>query len=214
MKAYWSHPIKVISFLLVTGFMTSGSTCSNTEIGGSIVAATVGLGRTPSNDLEQVYYMGVFDPQEQIPSTIYRVTVRGQASAISLMKFGSGWVPAELVDSLNSSISFDPKTGLATGQTGKGLDSSKLNTGRRLMLFGPEGFRESPRDHRLVIVMGSSPEAYFNAIDSALGTVGKARIEQLDKKAKDQLIQEMLSITKTQKTLKDIEIATIRLGDN
>ena len=99
MKAYWNHPVKLIALLLLTGFVTTGSTCSTSEIIGSTVGSTVGFGRTPSNDLEQVYYLGVFDPKEQIPSTIYRVIVRGQASAISQMDFGSGWVPAEMLES-------------------------------------------------------------------------------------------------------------------
>ena len=42
-------------------------------------------------------------------------------------------------------------------------------------MFGPEGFREAPKDHRLVIVMGASPEAFFGAIDRALGIVADVR---------------------------------------
>ena len=45
------------------------------------------------------------------------------------------------------------------------------------MLFGPEGFREAPKDHRLVIVMGSSPDAFFNAMDNSLGAVNDAIID-------------------------------------
>jgi len=211
MKAYRNHPVKLIALLLLTGFVTTGSTCSTSEIIGSTVGSTVGFGRTPSNDLEQVYYLGVFDPKEQIPSTIYRVIVRGQASAISQMDFGSGWVPAEMVDSLNTSIGFDPKTGLSKKTSSS---DSSIKDGRKLMLFGPEGFREAPENHRLVIVMGSSPENYFAAIDSALGTVGEVRMEQLDKRARDQLVQEMLSINKTQKSLKDLQIKTLTLKSN
>jgi hypothetical protein len=50
-------------------------------------------GVTPSTNLEQVYYLGVFDPQEQIPPTLYRVRVRGQASALNFTRYASGWVP-------------------------------------------------------------------------------------------------------------------------
>jgi hypothetical protein len=38
-------------------------------------------------------------------------------------------------------------------------------------MFGPEGFREAPAGHRLVIAMGSSPEKFFQAIDETLGHV-------------------------------------------
>ena len=46
------------------------------------------------------------------------------------------------------------------------------------MLFGPEGFREAPANHRLVIVMGASPEDFFSAIDESLGLV--AQVTQLE----------------------------------
>ena len=46
------------------------------------------------------------------------------------------------------------------------------------MMFGPEGFREAPKDHRLVIVMGSNPEDFFKAIDTSLGVVAEAMEEQ------------------------------------
>lgn len=45
--------------------------------------------RTPANEIEQIYYLGVFDPQEQLEPMVYRVRVHGQASPISGMKFGS-----------------------------------------------------------------------------------------------------------------------------
>jgi hypothetical protein len=214
MKSQWNQPAKTFALILVIAILTTGSSCSTAEIIGTTVGSTIGFGRTPSNDLEQVYYLGVFDPQEQIPTTIYRVIVKGQASAISRMDFGSGWVPAEMVDSLNTSIGFDPKTGISKIKSGDSKNNSSINNGRRLMLFGPEGFREAPANHRLVIVMGSSPEKYFAAIDSALGTVGKVRMEQLDKKARDQLVQEMLSISQSQKNLKDLQITTLTLKDN
>jgi hypothetical protein len=51
-----------------------------------------------------------------------------------------------------------------------------LLTGRRLIMFGPEGFREAPKNHRLVVVMGSNPDKFFSAVDEALGEV--ARVTQ------------------------------------
>src|SRR5260370_22843419 len=71
--------------------------------------ATGTLSVSPSNDLEQIYYIGIFDPREQVPQTIYRVRVRGQASALNQMKFATGWVHADLIDSLASSSIGLPK---------------------------------------------------------------------------------------------------------
>jgi len=48
------------------------------------------------------------------------------------------------------------------------LKSSALQAGRRLVLFGPEGFREAPRDQRLVIIMGTDPSKYFAAVNKVL----------------------------------------------
>ncbi|MBI3268249.1 MAG: hypothetical protein HYZ53_04450 [Planctomycetes bacterium] len=149
-----------------------------------IAATTFVLGRTASNDIEQIYYLGVFDPAEQLPPSFYRVTVRGQASFISSTKFASGWAPAQLVDSLNTRIHFDDETGslkMSDAESGK---SATLQTGRRLVMFGPEGFREAPRDYRLVIVMGSNPSAYFQAVDEVLGVLAEA------KRARTMTIQE------------------------
>lgn len=127
--------------------------------------------RTPAQEVQQIYYLGVFDPQEQVPPMIYRVRVHGQASVLSGMSFASGWVHSSVVDSLGSHIEFNDETGRVeiTPQGGNALPS--MQTGRRLMMFGPEGFREAPKDHRLVIVMGSSPDKFFQAMDRSLGNV-------------------------------------------
>ena len=147
------------------------TSCSST---GDTVAAVAGGatalgGYSPTNEIEQIYYLGVFDPMEQIPQAVYRVRVRGQASFLSRTKFASGWVPAAVVDSLGGKITFDTQTGDATTEGGEVIPG--LGSGRRMVVFGPEGFRESPRDHRLVLVMGASPEDFFQGIDSALGVL-------------------------------------------
>ena len=157
--------------LLAALFIGISWSCSTP---GETVAAAGAAGllgaRTPGADLEQVYYLGVFDPREQLPPTIYRVTVRGQASILSTTKFASGWVPAEMVDTLSSRLSFDKDSNKLTIDRGEGENEGvELDAGRRLVLFGPEGFREAPSEHRLAIVMGSSPEAFFDAIDKTLG---------------------------------------------
>lgn len=150
------------------GYMSSGEKIAV----GALIGVTAIGSQLPSSDIEQVYYLGVFDPQDQLPPTLYRVRVRGQASALSNTKFASGWVRAELIDSL-STISFQ-KQGSNFEITKADEQAKALSTGRRLMMFGPEGFREAPKDHRLVIVMGSDPEKFFAAIDEALGVVATA----------------------------------------
>jgi len=159
--------------LLFTGCATNWQTAALVAGG-----ATAAGAYSPNNEIEQIYYLGVFDPQEQVPPTVYRVRVRGQASFISFTKFASGWVPAGVIDSLGTSVEFDKDTGrIAIEKTGQD-PLANIQPGRRLMMFGPEGFREAPKDHRLVIVMGSSPDKFFEAIDQSLGAISQVQSEQ------------------------------------
>lgn len=135
------------------------------------VAGTVIAGNTPTTDIEQTYYVGVFDPQDQLPPILYRIRVRGQASALNTTRFASGWVRAELLDSLGS-VSFAKDKGIEISKADEKYQT--FATGRRLVMFGPEGFREAPAGHRLVIAMGSDPSKFFNAVDEALGVVTAA----------------------------------------
>lgn len=139
--------------------------------------ATSVLGHSPTSNIGQTYYLGVFDPREQLPPTIYRIRVQGQASALSKTAFASGWVRADLVDSLSGGIDIDKNKVSVTGEKAKLVnlreeDKGELN--RRLIMFGPEGFREAPKNHRLVVVMGSNPESFFSSVDRALGVVAGA----------------------------------------
>jgi hypothetical protein len=147
----------------------------NTAVG----SAVGGLMVTPSTDLEQTYYLGSFDPREQLPPTIYRIRLRGQSSFLNLTRFASSWVPAAVVDSLTGTASIDlsPK-GKGSVEVTRPSDETRASlegAGRRLMLFGPEGFRKAPDGYRLVVIMGSSPEQVEEAFASALGTVASAR---------------------------------------
>jgi hypothetical protein len=200
--------IKAFLLLLCIPF-ANGCSTEGAIIGGAI-GATAALGSTPGHQLEQVYYLGTFDPQEQVPPTVYRVTVKGQASSFSLMKFGSGWVHANLVDSLNTRMSFGNKSkdSLVKFEKGSKEETAALKTGRRLVMFGPEGFREAPADHRLVIVMGSSPEEYFQAMDSVLGDISQVQNELNENEVKDLFIKTFLSIKTEQEKLKDIKFAS------
>ena len=164
------------------------------------------LAKTPSSNFEQIYYLGVFDPQEQLPPTIYRVRVRGQGSALNQTRYASGWVPAALIDSLSTVARFESKDSNA-GVKLESLDTnaSALLTGRRLMMFGPEGYREAPKDHRLVIAMGASPENFFSAIDEALGTVAMATQGQSGVTLQQGLFREVLRLRSERERLEDIK---------
>jgi hypothetical protein len=171
------------------------------------VAGTVVGAYSPAHEIEQVYYLGVFDPHDQVqPQQVYRVTVRGQASAISGMKFGSGWVHASLVDSLTTRAGFAKDSDRVSIEGGDDKEQLvKLKTGRRLVMFGPEGFREAPKDHRLVIVMGASPEAFFQGLDQTLGLVADVRREQAPPDLTRQLLQELEKVRGEQRRLADLE---------
>ncbi|MBL3598858.1 MAG: hypothetical protein JMN25_03195 [gamma proteobacterium endosymbiont of Lamellibrachia anaximandri] len=172
-------------------------------LGAAVVTAYAG--RSPSNEIEQTYYLGVFDPQDQIPPTVYRVRVHGQASALSGVKFASGWVPAQVMDSLSTTSTFQKNGNRVTiDKTGESYTS--FETGRRLMLFGPEGFREAPADHRLVIAMGSSPEAFFNAMNESLGVLAQVTQSQGSSELRN-LLFEALITTRSQREQVDDLIA-------
>jgi hypothetical protein len=165
------------ALLLALGCLLSGCSMLDGAIAGVAGATLIGA-RSPSHEIEQVYYLGVFDPDDQVPPSLYRLTVRGQASFISAVQFASGWVPAQLVDSLETRIQFKEKSTELEFTTGDPGRHAKLTPGRRLMLFGPEGFREAPADHRLVVVMGSNADRYFQSVEQVLGAVAAAKREQ------------------------------------
>lgn len=197
-----------ISYWILLPLVVSLSTGCNSVPQNAALGAVIGTGVgaiIPAHDIEQVYYLGSFDPQEQIPPALYRVRVRGQASIISWMRFGSGWVPAELIDSLGSSVEINKADGKIV-MTKAGTDQiSKLNIGRRLMQFGPEGFREVPKDHRLVILMGSDPEKFFEAMDGALGAMSQAKIDQ-DSRTLNGLLFEAITKVRVEKQLVEAQL--------
>lgn len=173
------------------------------------VTGTVIAGQAPTSSLEQVYYLGVFDPQEQLPPTIYRVRVRGQGSALNATRYASGWVRADLIDSLSTVSRFDakdPDSGITF--TKADSETQALPSGRRLVLFGPEGFREAPKNHRLVVVMGSSPEKFFTAVDEALGVVAAVTQGHSGEALERGLFKELLRLRSEREKLEDLRVDT------
>lgn len=161
--------------------------CANLNPVQEVGAITAFGANSPTNEVRQIYYLGVFDPREQVPPTIYRVRVSGQASMISGVRFASGWVPAQIADSLGARFGFDENGNIT--MTGSDDVASTLLEGRTMMAFGPEGYRKAPKDHRLVIVMGSSPESYFGAVDEALGTIAQTRAANLNLSLSQKLLR-------------------------
>jgi hypothetical protein len=178
------------------------------------IAGVALLGVTPSTDLEQVYYLGMFDPQEQIPPTLYRVRVRGQASALNFNRYASGWVHADLIDSLSTAVKFASKDADANVSVtpAAGEDFKSFTPGRRLVMFGPEGFREAPANHRLVIAMGSSPEKFFSAVDQALGNVAAATQGNSGPGLERSLFREMLRLKSERERLEDLRTEAAATG--
>lgn len=162
--------------------LTAGTMMGCNTLEGNVAAgalgATVLAAQSPNNEIEQIYYFGVFDPREQLPPAVYRVRVHGQASFMSTTRFASGWVHASIIDSLGTSLAFNKDSGRIEIGKVQEDELTGFKTGRRLMMFGPEGFREAPRDHRLVIVMGASPDKWFEAMDQALAVVADTMSEQ------------------------------------
>ncbi|MCP4256310.1 MAG: hypothetical protein GY774_02145 [Planctomycetes bacterium] len=204
MHRFWFLVPTIQLVLVVLALVGLGSGCSTTI--GNIAAGIGGtafLAHSPSNEIEQIYYLGVFDPQEQVEPTVYRVRVHGQASAMSGMKFSSGWVLADVIDSLGTSVNFHGDGAVLSIEESEKL-SDALPTGRKLVLFGPEGFRPAPENHRLVIVMGSSPEAFFQAIDESLGAVSKVKFDQQNQKLQQDVFKELQQIGKERHSLDEL----------
>ena len=153
--------------------------CGTTVGGVAVTVLTLGIGALPSQQIAQTYYVGILDPLEQLPPMLYRITLRGEASLVSQTSFASGWVKAELVDSLQSRIGFDAEGRLEV-RTAEGEERVELKVGRRFWLFGPEGFREAPAGHRLVVVMGGNPSAFFDAANEVLGELNSAAVMERD----------------------------------
>lgn len=204
MRRHSSSILIVLQILSVIVMLLFGNGCTTTEdtiaagIGGTALAA-----HSPTNEIEQIYYLGVFDPQEQVPPTVYRVRVHGQASTISWMRFSSGWVPANVIDSLGTSIHFE-KAGGALKIEDSENTSNALPTGRKLVLFGPEGFRQAPKDHRLVIVMGSSPEKFFKAIDTSLGMVSQVKVQHHNSMLRQEMFEALLQLSNERQRLEEL----------
>lgn len=193
-------PAAALAALLGCLFLSGCATTEGT-VGLTAAGATAFFGGSPNNELEQIYYFGVFDEREQLPPMFYRVRVRGQASGLSGVKFASGWVKAGLIDSLGTSVSMDMASGNATLAKTEQPVFGDDEADRALILFGPERFRRAPKDHRLVIVMGSSPESYFSAMDQVLGQMSQATAEKVSQDMERELFKALVQLAAEKESL-------------
>lgn len=195
--------IFVLGICMVLQMGGCGTVASSVSAG---VAGVTAVGaHSPNNEIEQIYYLGIFDPQEQVPPSVYRVRVHGQASAISKTRFSSGWVRADLIDSLGTQVTHNADGEIEFKRHESSDDALKLFSGRRQVVFGPEGFREVPKDHRLVIVMGSSPQDYFQAVDSVLGEVAQVVAERRESTLNGYLFKALAKTKAENGRLKELE---------
>lgn len=188
-----------MSLMLITACGTLQGSIALGAIGATALGAS-----TVTTEIEQTYYLGVFDPQDQLPPEVYRVRVHGQASFIGFTRFASGWVPAEVVDSLGSQIGFEKGSTQLKITPAAADHQSTPQPGRRLVMFGPEGFREAPKGHRLVVVMGSDPEAFFSAIDQSLGVVAQVMNEQRNDALARTLFEQLVLVKSQRERLADL----------
>jgi hypothetical protein len=197
-----------VALLWVSGCSSPGRT-NNALLSGGLALATF----TPNAEIEQIYYLGVIDPLSQVPEAIYRVRVRGQASAMSETKFQTGWVPAWTIDALNGQY-----TGKGEGrkvgvpQRCDDTENCTPTVGRGLVQFGPEGFRDAPRDQRLVIVMGADPSKFFQAVSSTLNTVSGAKLDKDNAGIRKEMTGALVQAKGDQAGLKAIQVKLLEEG--
>ncbi len=194
-----------LAIVLLVSLTLSGCTTVELLVGGIVGGTTAYFSRSPGNEIEQTYYLGAFDPNEQIAPTVYRVRVHGQASSLSFTKFASGWIKSDLIDSLGTNIDFNGQNGGINVDSSGQAALSSLSPEKRLILFGPEGFREAPKDHRLVIVMGSSPESFFKAVDQSLGIISEVKAQTMSEGLSRRLFEALHEMESEQEYLNSLK---------
>lgn len=139
--------------------------------------------------IHTIHYLGVFDPQDQVPPELYRIDISGRAGAFSNVKYGSGWVPARQADLLVQDIRPDDQGRISV--TGDETRTVSVTPRRRFFEIGPFAVATEPDDGRFVVVMSADPDYFFKKIgmltrfgkdDSALATARTALINKVQEK--------------------------------
>jgi hypothetical protein len=117
-------------------------------------------------------------------------------------------VPADLVDSLSNQVGFDVDDQKVTVEGGVAgpLKDGELTKGRRLVVFGPEGFRPVPKRHRLVIVMGASPKAFFQAMDRLTGAASAKRAQLLRGPLYQEVLEKLNEVKDERRRLAELAV--------
>lgn len=71
----------LLIILTMVLFVTGCNSLPQSIALGTVVVTGFGAAM-PAHEIEQIYYLGSFDPQEQVPPALYRVRVRGQAPLV------------------------------------------------------------------------------------------------------------------------------------
>jgi hypothetical protein len=191
--------------LLAGGCATPAQTAALTA--GVMAGGIATSGVTPSHELEQIYYLGIFDPDEQPPRSVYRLRVHGQSSPINRTRFASGWVPAKLIDALGSQVALSPEAQVGPNiQAAAAGQEVSLEIGRRMVAFGPEGTRPVPAGYRLVIVMGADPSKFFDAVDRALGNTSPATSKESQMAIQVKLFSEFQALISSRQKLDALKL--------
>ena len=116
--------------------------------------------------VQTTHYIGVFDPHEQVPQELYRVTITGESDLLSSVKYGSGWVAASAADLL----AMDTDGGVNAAATKDSLPAQSappphLEARRRFFEIGPLGVSTEPQDGRFVVIMSSDPNQFFRRLE-------------------------------------------------
>lgn len=134
-----------------------------------ILLALVNVG-CASTGFSEYYYLGIYDAQEQLPQEMYRFRLAGYGNPFTKVKFASGWLPAAMVDPIDSDLSFGSNDGKVSYSSTAGDGArSTFKSFRPFYIFGPEGFRKAPQDHRLCIIMSANPEKIFQMAERFAG---------------------------------------------
>jgi hypothetical protein len=124
------------------------------------VLASVAVLASCASTVKETFYVGRFDPLTQLPEELYRFRLKGSSGCLSSVRFASGWLPAEMVDPLDTQLTISPK-GKVGVDAGDENNKAHVEAYRTMRLFGPEGFVEVPKDFRLCVIMGSDPGEFF-----------------------------------------------------
>ena len=79
-------------------------------------------------------------------------------------------------------------------------------------MFGPDGFREAPANHRLVIVMGSQADVFFSQMDKALGEYSSITAERDNLPLQRDFMAALLALKDDRQKVRDLKLNLVKEG--